>query len=247
MAIGQHTHDTGYACWTLAGSAVDTVLVRDSIAAPGYGYYVPPETPHANVFGATGARCLLLEMQRPALRLLDDAGFDTTRPWVRNGSEGIWKGLALYGKLRHGSASSLDIEELVLGAFERRATPARKQFRPPAWLSRVREMLDAQPDHPPRLTALASEANVHPMHLVRAFRMHMGCSPGEYTQSRRIAHACRILLDSELPLSRLALCLGFYDQSHFTRAFTSRIGVSPGAYRSLNSRAPKAAMRRPAI
>ncbi|HVT39250.1 MAG TPA: helix-turn-helix transcriptional regulator, partial [Gemmatimonadaceae bacterium] len=71
-----------------------------------------------------------------------------------------------------------------------------------------------------------------PMHLIRVFRVQSGCSPGEYVQTRRIARACRLLLDTELPLARIALHLGYHDQSHFSRAFKSRVGLAPGAYRA---------------
>ena len=230
IAIERHTHSTGYACWTLAGSAIDTVDARRFAASPGYAYYVPPHTPHANVFGNTGARCLLLEIDIRALGGLKELGRDVAQPWAMFGGDSVWEGLALYRKLRNGSASSLDVETLVHSAFEYRPGTAVKKSKPPAWLRRAREMLDAKLERPPRLAVLASDADVHPMHLVRVFRTQMGCSPGEYVQSRRIAQACRLLLDSKVPLSGLALSLGYYDQSHFTRAFTSRVGVSPGAY-----------------
>jgi AraC family transcriptional regulator len=231
LAIDRHTHDTGYACWTLAGSAVDTVDTREFSASPGYAYYVPPGTPHANIFGNSGVRCLLLEIDISMLDGLKELGCDITRPWAMFGGDSVWDGLALYRKLRNGSASPLDVETLVHAAFECRPAAPVKRSKPPAWLRRAREMLDAKLERPPRLATLAAEADVHPMHLIRVFRTQMGCSPGEYVQSRRIARACRLLLDSKVPLSGLALSLGYYDQSHFTRAFTSRVGVSPGAYR----------------
>jgi AraC family transcriptional regulator len=232
LAIDRHTHGTGYLCWTLAGSALDTIDKRDYDAAPGYAYYVPPQTPHANVFGTAGARCLLIELDAPALEFLDDARLDSRNPWARFGGESVWNGLAMYARLRCGTASSLDVEELVLRAFDRRPMAVAKRVNPPAWLSRTREMLEVALERPPRLATLAREADVHPIHLARAFRTYIGCSPGEYVQSRRIAQACRLLLDSKIPLARIALGLGYYDQSHLTRAFTSRVGVSPGTYRA---------------
>ncbi len=232
LAIAEHTHATGYACFTLAGSVVDTIAVHEAVAAPGYSCYVPPETPHANVFGPFGARCLLLEIDATALASLREAGFDTTTPWNGFGGDNAWRALGFYRTLRQGAASSLDFEELIIRAFERHPTTVAKRHKPPAWLSRVREMLDSELERPPSLAVLAKAADVHPMHLVRVFRAHGGCSPGAYVQTRRIAQACRLLLDSGLPLARLALHLGYHDQSHFTRAFKARIGLTPGAYRA---------------
>src|SRR5689334_8857617 len=59
VAVDEHWHTTGYACITLAGSVMDTIAARRFPAAAGYTCYVPPLTPHANVFGSAGARCLL--------------------------------------------------------------------------------------------------------------------------------------------------------------------------------------------
>ena len=104
----------------------------------------------------------------------------------------------------------------------------------PPWLARVREILDTSPRRPPRLTALARLAAVHPVHLGRVFRAHVGCSPGAYAQRLRVAEACRLLRDTDLPLARVALQAGFFDQSHFTRMFRARMGRTPGAFRASN-------------
>jgi AraC family transcriptional regulator len=234
LAIGEHTHPTGYMSFTLAGSVVDTIAVREAIAMPGYSCYVPPETPHANVFGAAGARCLLVEIDTAALEFLEDVGSDVATPWCGFGGTSAWRGLTLYRVLRHDAATSLDFEEFVHRAFERRPAGVVRRPKPPAWLSRVRERLDAELRRPPSLALLARDADVHPMHLIRVFRAHGGCSPGEYVQTRRIALACRLLLDTTFPLARLALHLGYCDQSHFSRAFKARVGLAPGAYRARN-------------
>jgi AraC family transcriptional regulator len=230
LAIGEHTHRTGYLSFTLAGSVVDTIAVHETSAAPGYSCYVPPGTPHANVFGASGARCLLVEIGAPAIGFLTEAGSDMATPWSGFGGIRTWRGLALYTALRRDTATSLDFEEFIHRSFEARPAMVRRT-KPPAWLARARERIDAELVRPPSLAVLARDADVHPMHLIRVFRTHGGCSPGEYVQTRRIAHACRLLLDTDVPLTRLALHLGYHDQSHFTRAFKARIGTAPGAYR----------------
>jgi AraC family transcriptional regulator len=231
LTVAEHTHGTGYLCFTLAGSVLDTIALRRLLAAPGYSCYVPPDTPHANIFGSAGARCLFLEMATPALTLVEQAGCKASTPWNRFGGAHSWRALVFYRALRHGEVSSLDYEELVLRSFENRPKEATTHTRPPSWLARVREHLDGELKRPLSLAVLARDADVHPMHLVRMFRKHSGCSPGEYVQTRRIAHACRLLLETRLPLVHLALHLGYYDQSHFTRAFKSRVGLTPGAYR----------------
>jgi AraC family transcriptional regulator len=36
-----------------------------------------------------------------------------------------------------------------------------------------------------------------------------------------------------MPLSEIAIAVGFSDQSHYTRSFRETIGVTPGAYERL--------------
>lgn len=232
LAVHEHWHVNGYACITLAGSVMDTIAARQSPAQAGYSCYVPPFTPHANVFGPAGARCLLFEIEGRALEWFGEAGVDTARPWSGFGGAGAWEGFLLYRMLRAGTATSLDVEAFLLTAFERRPAQPPKASRAPPWLGRVRDTLECALRRPPSLASLAREADVHPMHMVRVFRAHRGCSPGEYVQTRRIAHACRLLVDTDIPLSRLGLELGYHDQSHFTRAFKARLGLPPGVYRA---------------
>lgn len=238
LRIEQHEHDTAYLCVVLDGVFAETADARYTDATPGMVYYVPLGLPHANTFGPAGARCLLLELDRSAAHRLREAGADPETPWVTAGGVRAWLGLHLYGELKHRAASTLTVEEFLLQVFCSTARAAVRDTRPPVWLRQVREALDAQVRRPPSIAALASEAAVHPMHLLRAFRTYYGSSPGEYVQTRRVAEACRLLLEGPDPLAQLALRLGFYDQSHFTRAFKARIGLPPGAYRSCLSAAP---------
>ena len=105
--------------------------------------------------------------------------------------------------------------------------------RAPRWLSQVRAQLHARYEQVIRVTDLAHEAGVHPVHLARVFRRHHGCTVGKYVQRLRVEHACGALTESGTSLSAIALETGFSDQAHFTRRFKEVTGVSPGVYRKL--------------
>ena len=233
VRIEPHTHATGYVSVTLAGSVADTLADRSVDAAPGYICWVPPDTPHANRFGPTGARCLLIEAARAALVELAALGCPAPQSWSAIGGRLACRGMALRTMLLAGIATSLDVEEFLSHILATRPVNASQRSQPPAWLRRTRGWLDADFVDPPSLAALAAEAGVHPMHLIRAFRRFGGCSPGQYVQTRRIVLACELLAQADLPLSRLARRLGFNDQSHFTRAFRTRTGITPAAYRAV--------------
>jgi AraC-like DNA-binding protein len=69
-----------------------------------------------------------------------------------------------------------------------------------------------------------------------AFRQTVGCSPHQWLLARRIALATDLLLNTDQPLSEIALVTGFADQSHFTRMFSRRMGASPAAWKRAQSR-----------
>jgi AraC-like DNA-binding protein len=67
--------------------------------------------------------------------------------------------------------------------------------------------------------------------LLRAFKKAQGITPISYLILCRVEYAKR-LVRSDLPLTRVALESGFYDQSHFIHCFKKYVGVSPDTYKS---------------
>jgi AraC family transcriptional regulator len=82
------------------------------------------------------------------------------------------------------------------------------------------------------LSQQAACVGVHPVHLAREFRRFYHCTIGDYIRQLRIKFACEKLVQSDLPLSEIALASGFFDQSHFTRTFKQLTGKTPQAYRA---------------
>jgi AraC family transcriptional regulator len=102
----------------------------------------------------------------------------------------------------------------------------------PAWLRRVRERLHDECSRDLRLGALAASADVHPVHLARAFRRFFHCTPGDYLRRCRLTRAAALLAQADRPLADIAADSGFFDQAHFARRFKHAYGVSPGRYRA---------------
>ena len=96
---------------------------------------------------------------------------------------------------------------------------------------RVLEYVDAHFDEQLTLESLASVARLSVHHFARAFRQSTGEPPHQYVLRRRIERATEMLKESELPLSEIALAVGFSDHSHFARHFRRLVGMSPGAAR----------------
>ena len=59
----------------------------------------------------------------------------------------------------------------------------------------------------------------------------MGMSPTNYIAERRIEHATKLMQETDLPISEIALRAGFSSQSHFTTSFRRLARVTPRSYR----------------
>jgi AraC family transcriptional regulator len=131
-------------------------------------------------------------------------------------------------------ASPLVIEalalELVVEAARRQFNLSERQW--PRWLNRAEEFLHAHYRGAISLRDVARAAEVHPVHLARAFRRHFHCTVGEYVRRLRIEFACQQIGHADASLLEIAVAAGFYDQSQFTRAFKRVVGVTPAVFRS---------------
>jgi AraC-like DNA-binding protein len=67
--------------------------------------------------------------------------------------------------------------------------------------------------------------------LARGFKTTLGVTPHRWVLNRRIALAQRLIYESGTPLSEVAVCCGFADQSHLTRVFMRHVGSSPATWR----------------
>lgn len=82
-----------------------------------------------------------------------------------------------------------------------------------------------------RISAVASECQLSPSNFARMFRYSMGVAPHEYLSKLRIEEAKRLMVQTKLPLTDIALIAGFSNQAQFTRVFLRQVDVSPGVWR----------------
>ncbi|HYC89101.1 MAG TPA: AraC family transcriptional regulator [Thermoanaerobaculia bacterium] len=127
-------------------------------------------------------------------------------------------------------ATSLILTGLTAELLGRLSRASLDAPRRPRWLPAVLDFLHAH-DHA-SLDDVAAAARVHPAHLTRAFRTHVGRTVGEYSRRLRLERACTALRRSDLSLAEVAMEAGFADQSHFSRAFKAHTGMTPGQYRA---------------
>lgn len=78
---------------------------------------------------------------------------------------------------------------------------------------------------------LAAACDLSQYQLTRLLKRALGVSPQQYVQARRIDLARKLLRESELSLTDIALELGFSSQSHFTTVFRALTGHTPRTFR----------------
>jgi AraC-like DNA-binding protein len=101
----------------------------------------------------------------------------------------------------------------------------------PGITRRISQYIDSHIGENISLEAMAEMAGLSVFHFSRAFRQATGVAPHGYLLQRRIEHAAHLLSRTELPLSEIALAVGFSDHSHFARHFRRHTGTTPSVAR----------------
>ncbi len=121
---------------------------------------------------------------------------------------------------------------LLLTHYGERRPPAQAPLGTHRAVSRAKEYLRAHVADPVTLDELCVVTGLSRFHLLRTFVKQVGIPPHAYQIRLRIERA-RVLLQTGLPPSSVALSVGFADQSHFTRHFRKIMCVTPACYANL--------------
>ena len=102
----------------------------------------------------------------------------------------------------------------------------------PASLGRqVQEYIDAHYNEPLTLQALGDALHASPYYLAHTFKEVSGYSPMQYLTRRRIGEAQNLLLETELPIARIAELVGYETQNYFNLQFSKHVGMPPRKFR----------------
>ena len=236
LRLPPHFHERACFAVMLEGAFDVTFAGRAETCQRGCAINEPAGEKHGNRVGGGGAHVLVV--QPDLARFAEVQGFARTFDRIghfRHGNIAVVAGQISREFRNPDNFTALTVEGLALElvALAARIVDVRtEEGQPPAWLSRVQEILHSQFLEPVRTAELAKEADVHPVHLARAFRTHHGVSIGSYVRGLRLDWAVGRLLATEDAIASIALEAGFADQSHFTRAFRNHTGRPPGSYRS---------------
>lgn len=84
------------------------------------------------------------------------------------------------------------------------------------------------------LEEAAAVARMSPKSFCRFFKANTGKTLVEYLHELRVGEACRQLLETDLPVSEIALECGFNNLSNFNRRFRELKGMTPREFRRQN-------------
>jgi len=84
---------------------------------------------------------------------------------------------------------------------------------------------------PINISSIAAMAYLSTRQFTRIFKSKFSMSPKEYIVYLRLNHACKLMHNSNLNISQIAMESGFSDISFFSRQFKTKYNVSPKKYR----------------
>ena len=70
----------------------------------------------------------------------------------------------------------------------------------------------------------------------RFFKKNSGNSFIDHVTKLRIGRACKLLSDTEVPVTEICFQVGYLNISNFNRVFRAQRGMTPSAYRRLARR-----------
>jgi AraC family transcriptional regulator len=235
LIVPDHAHDRACIGFVLAGQCEEQLNTRRLDLSRHTLFYRPAGEIHSNRSGRHGLHCLIAEVSDDWLEHVGSYGDLPRGAICTQNAQITWLALRLHREHSLGGfASALAIEGLMLelGSTLIQGQRPERRRRAPGWLNRAREVLHAHYHEPVRLGEVASRVGIHPVHLAREFRKLHGCTVGQYVRRLRVEAACAKLAKSDLPLSAIALEIGFASQAHLSRIFKLVTGLTPARYRA---------------
>lgn len=84
---------------------------------------------------------------------------------------------------------------------------------------------------PITLDDIAAASSVSKYYLIKQFKEHLNTTPIRYLTKVRIKHAADLLLNTNLPIKKIATEAGFSNDNYFNKVFRKMVGMSAGSFR----------------
>ena len=138
---------------------------------------------------------------------------------------GLTRLVALLGVLDR-LARSRQVVELSGRTFDAPLGPRARRR-----VDAVFRLVQAHHDRPLTQADAARAVHLGPSAFARFFKRSTGRTFVDYVHEARVARACRLLVETELPVAGICFDAGFGNLANFNRVFKRLKGVSPRAFR----------------
>ncbi len=78
---------------------------------------------------------------------------------------------------------------------------------------------------------LAQDVGMSRANLYKKMQSQLGITPNDFVRNVRLKHAARLLEETHIPVSQLALMVGFQTPRYFSQCFRQTFGITPSQYR----------------
>ena len=229
--VPQHAHSHAFFSMLITGHYREWFGDEHWDARPLSMVLRPAQAEHRDEIGPDGALFLCVDIAPPYWDALANAGVRLQRRTFDDRPMSC-VALRLLRELCEKRAGWRGIAESLVTELvaEYVADSRRVQRREPRWLRRAVERLQDDPANE-SLSVVAAELDLHPVHVSRMFKRHLGVTVSQYLRELRLRRAARALLEGRESLAALADDHGFADQSHLTREFSRATSWSPAKLR----------------
>jgi AraC-like DNA-binding protein len=222
-----HVHEEVTVVMPLSGVFVENTLRTSIRGEPGVAIVETPESPHENIYSPLGGTNLRLRMSTELERLVS---FEPRGQAGHVRSYEIAREMAAH--MSDPDPLRLECAGLEILGFVNNGP----QWVPRGRIAYLRDVVaDLRANICPErgIAAIARNASVSPVRLVRSFRKTYGISLARFMRVLQMQRALSLLSDPALSISAVATEAGFSDQSHMTREFARTYGLTPAVLRRL--------------
>lgn len=226
-----HTHEMSYYSLVISGGYDESHRLGRIYFEPFSSALTPAGTQHDGRIAPCGARVFTVEIGKEWIKKFLDLQPEPDTVQDLSGGELTCLGIQLYREYcTEPVACSLTVDALVWELLAA-AAGIPELDSTPGWWPRALELLHAEFRRDLRVSNVAAEIGVHPVHLARVFRRICRQTPGEYAQRLRVRFASEKLALPHEGIAHIAAEAGFADQSHLVRVFKRYTHMTPGAFR----------------
>ena len=220
---------------TLAGELTEVTPYGTYRFEAGSLDFRPPGMPWSETFGPAGCRMLVIEISSERMLkfepLFERSHLPVPMLVSQFGELPARIRRELHAADRWG-ALGLKAAILELVAESSRVLTRTRSTAPPPWIIEAQRFIETRFRDAITAADVASAAECDSAWLAESYRRFFGRTVAEAIRGCRVSEVGRILRESEVPLSEVALLGGFADASQMTHAFNEVHGMTPSQFRA---------------